>query len=125
MIERTNMGRFRIQPEDRPGRWLCIAYAFPPIHRSGTHRTLGFIRHLDDLGWDATVLTVNPPNGERVDGELAALVPETTRVVRTDWYDAIAIVKRMVPGMAERTPTDPQNGTPAYVAPSRRPASAV
>jgi glycosyltransferase involved in cell wall biosynthesis len=72
--------------------WLCIAYAFPPINRSGTHRTLAFVKHLDRLGWDATVLTVDP-HDEPVDEALLQGIPASTRIVRTDWMDPSARVK--------------------------------
>ena len=73
-------------------RWLCVAYAFPPINRSGTHRTLAFVRHLDRLGWDATVLTVEP-NGETLDEMLLDAVPAGTRVIRTQCPDLIGGIK--------------------------------
>ncbi len=73
---------------------MCIAYAFPPINRSGTHRTLGFVRHLDNLGWAATVVTVEPKDGDSSDEGLTTLVPDATRVVRTGWSDPIAALKR-------------------------------
>ncbi len=76
-------------------RWLCVAYAFPPINRSGTHRTLGFVRHLDSLGWDATVLTVDPGD-EPVDAGLLDRVPESTEVIQSLWTDLIAQAKRML-----------------------------
>lgn len=107
------MERFDRKVEKRPGRWLCIAYAFPPIHRSGTQRTLGFVRHLHDLGWDATVLTVKPSGDDLVDRELDALVPATTRVVRTRWYDVLGLAGRFVPGRSRRSATasdDPSCG---------------
>jgi hypothetical protein len=63
---------------------LCVAYAFAPMARSGTHRTLAYVRHVDRLGWDTTVITVRP-KGEPVDAALATRVPPATRVVRTSW----------------------------------------
>ena len=87
------------QPARR--RWLCVAYAFPPINRSGTHRTLGFVRHLDRLGWDATVLTVKP-RGEALDASLARDVPRSTRVIPVECVDLIgkakACLARLKPG---------------------------
>ena len=73
--------------------WLCIAYAFPPINRSGTHRPLGFVRHLHALGWDASVLTV-PPRAEPIDESLLESVPSTTRIIRTAWFDPVAVMNR-------------------------------
>lgn len=65
-------------------RWLCIAYAFPPINRSGTHRTLGFVRELEQLGWTATVLTV-ATDQDATDPDLLRDVPPNTNVIRTRW----------------------------------------
>lgn len=76
-------------------RWLCIAYAFAPINRSGTHRTLGFVKHLDRLGWDATVLTVEPGN-EPVDGDLMRDVPASTRILRTPWTPLVGRLKDLL-----------------------------
>jgi len=75
-------------------RWLCIAYSFPPINRSGTHRTLAFVRYLAARGWDASVLTVEPTS-EPVDGHLESLVPTTVDVTRTACPDLIENVKRL------------------------------
>jgi len=74
--------------------WLCVAYAFAPINRSGTHRTLGFVRNLDKLGWDATVLTVDP-RGEALDQELTRQVPDSTTVIRTPWVNIIERIKQL------------------------------
>jgi glycosyltransferase involved in cell wall biosynthesis len=62
--------------------------------RSGTHRTLAFIRHLDRRGWDTTVITVEP-DGEPVDADLLARVPAGTRVIRTPWSPLTQQLKRM------------------------------
>ncbi|UCE58895.1 MAG: glycosyltransferase [Phycisphaerales bacterium] len=77
---------------DRRSHWLCIAYAFPPINRSGTHRTLGFVRHLDELGWNATVVTVDPGD-EPIDESLLKRIPASTNVIRTSWTDPIEWVR--------------------------------
>src|SRR3972149_5094457 len=90
-----------VSPSDSDGfrtpqrrQWLCIAYAFPPINRSGTHRTLAFVRHLHRLGWDATVLTVDPTN-EPLDENLLHRVPSYTSVIRTPWIDIIERLKSL------------------------------
>ncbi|MFQ5493985.1 MAG: glycosyltransferase [Phycisphaerae bacterium] len=121
-------------------RWLCIAYAFPPIHRSGTFRTLGFVKHLHTLGWDTTVLTVEP-HGEPFDDALLEELPDTTRIIRVPWRNVIERIKTATrPGaMPERVPhpspqrrvgdglqggmPEPQGGTPERVphpSPQRR-----
>jgi len=74
---------------------LCIAYAFPPIHRSGTQRTLGFVKHLSESGWDASVLTVEPA-GESLDATLLAQIPRVTQVERVAWLDRVAAWKHFL-----------------------------
>lgn len=85
------------KPADSTGRrrsLLCVAYAFAPVLRSGTHRTLAFVRHLDRRGWDSTVITVQP-DGEPVDLDLLSRVPERTRVIRTHWAPLTEQLKRL------------------------------
>lgn len=67
------------------GRWMCVAYAFPPVSRSGTYRTAGFVRYLAEQGWPATVITADPV-GEPCDFQLLDRVPQGTRVVTTKWW---------------------------------------
>ena len=38
-------------------RVLVLAYFFPPLGGAGVQRTLKFVRYLEPLGWDATVIT--------------------------------------------------------------------
>lgn len=78
--------------QTRRNKWLCVAYAFPPINRSGTHRTAAFVRHLARMGWDAEVITVEP-RGEPVDAALAEQIPPTTKVHRTRWVDLVEVAK--------------------------------
>ena len=78
--------------------WLCVAYAFPPINRSGTHRTLGFVEQMDRLGWDATVLTATPRD-ESLDEELLRRIPQSTHVIRVHWTNYIERIKRLTPGV--------------------------
>jgi len=85
------------KPEEQqryPRRWLCIAQAFPPVNRSGTHRTLGFVKHLDRLGWQATVVTAQPHN-DPIDATLLADVPASASVRRTAWADPVASLKHL------------------------------
>lgn len=79
----------------RHRRWLCIAYAFPPTNRSGTHRTLGFVRELDRLGWDATIITAQPAAADPLDRKLIDLVPPHTKSVAVEWYDLVDGIKRL------------------------------
>jgi len=83
-------------PPLRRPRWLCIAYAFPPINRSGTHRTLAFVKDLDRLGWDATVVTATA-DGEPVDDSLRTRIPASATVMRLPWTDLVQRVKNLCP----------------------------
>jgi glycosyltransferase involved in cell wall biosynthesis len=84
----------RAQPSARRARWLCVAYYFPPINRSGTHRTVGFVNHLARAGWDATVLTVEPRD-EPIDESLLRHVPSSTTILRVPWYDPAERARRI------------------------------
>ncbi len=96
---------------NKPKRWLCIAYAFPPINRSGTHRTLGFVRHLHQAGWYASVVTVSPED-EAIDDAATALIPDKTRVSRTTCIDLIARVKQAEARLWAWLGKVPRGGTP-------------
>ena len=63
-------------------RVLFIAYLFPPISNSGTRRSLSFVNHLPDRGWEPVVLTVAPADGERLDPQLLAEVRSDTCIER-------------------------------------------
>jgi glycosyltransferase involved in cell wall biosynthesis len=49
---------------------LFIAYLYPPIANSGTRRSLSFVNHLPDHGWQPTVLTVQDPPARSCDPAL-------------------------------------------------------
>ncbi len=64
-------------------RVLMLAYVFPPIGGGGVQRTLKFVRYLDPLGWDATVVSTRSRLYPARDPSLLEEVPAATRVVRT------------------------------------------
>jgi len=69
-------------PESR--RVLVIAYYFPPMGLSGVQRTLKFVKHLPQHGWNPTVLTVGPVGYFAQDATLLEdLNDPGIRVVRT------------------------------------------
>jgi len=74
---------------------LVIAYYFPPLQASGVFRTLAFVRHLSSLGWDITVLTLQPSDhtvaGDILMGELSMGV----KVVRAKERDIFRLWARM------------------------------
>ena len=62
---------------------LVIAYHFPPMTvSSGIHRTLSFVRHLRDHGWESVVLTVTPRAYSAVGDEQLSDIPKGMRVER-------------------------------------------
>src|SRR5947209_6870467 len=64
-------------------RVLVLAYFFPPLGGAGVQRTLKFVRYLDPLGWDATVVTTRSRDYPAHDQSLLQEVPASARVVRT------------------------------------------
>lgn len=60
-----------------------LAYYFPPLGGGGVQRTLKFVRYLEPLGWDATVISTRSRLYPARDPSLLAEVPASTRVVRT------------------------------------------
>lgn len=64
-------------------RVLMIAFHFPPMAgSSGIQRTLRFVRHLPEFGWEPLVLTVTPHAYERTSMDLMADVPSGVVVNR-------------------------------------------
>lgn len=74
-----------------------VDYFFPPLAGSGAQRTLGFVNHLDELGWTPTVLTVH--NGEYQgsfrDVSLLKRIPESVTVHRTASVEPVRFAKRL------------------------------
>lgn len=64
-------------------RVLVLAYLFPPLGGAGVQRTLKFVRYLEPLGWDATVVSTRSQDYPARDPSLLQEIPETTRVIRT------------------------------------------
>jgi glycosyltransferase involved in cell wall biosynthesis len=64
-------------------RVLVLAYLFPPLGGAGVQRTLKFVRYLEPLGWDATVVSTRSRHYPARDPTLLREVPLSTRVVRT------------------------------------------
>jgi hypothetical protein len=65
-------------------RVLMVSPHFPPDTSAGTHRVRLFASYLHEFGWEPTVLSVDPAGYEgRLDPDLARLVPERVRVIRT------------------------------------------
>jgi len=69
-------------------RALLIAFHFPPMRASGTHRTLGFCRHLPEFGWRPLVLTATADAWPDVSDDDLSLLPPDLRVERAPAFDA-------------------------------------
>jgi glycosyltransferase involved in cell wall biosynthesis len=74
-------------PHERQARTmkcvLMIAYHFPPLAgSSGVQRTLRFVQHLPQFGWQPLVLSAQPRAYERVADDLQEEVPRDTIVRR-------------------------------------------
>ena len=68
---------------NRLKRVLMIAYHFPPLAgSSGIQRTLRFVQHLPQLGWQPLVLSAVPRAYEKTSDDLLADVPAGTVVRR-------------------------------------------
>jgi glycosyltransferase involved in cell wall biosynthesis len=70
---------------------LVFAYHFPPIGGGGVPRTLAFVKHLGDFGWNVTVVTGPAVAGSdlgsaqadvMVDETLLGQIPESVEIVR-------------------------------------------
>jgi glycosyltransferase involved in cell wall biosynthesis len=64
-------------------RVLVLAYFFPPLGGGGVQRTLKFVRYLEPLGWDATVISTRSRLYPARDPSLLNDIPASARVTRT------------------------------------------
>jgi len=63
---------------------LMVAYHFPPLAgSSGIQRTLRFVQHLPQFGWQPVVLTVHPRAYPETRADLLDEIPEETTVHRS------------------------------------------
>ena len=85
---------------DGPGKGikkhiLVIAYYAPPSNSSGTFRTLGFIRHLVNMGWQVTLLTGKNSNVDLKENELKQNIPPSVRVIRAANWDLFFLWQKL------------------------------
>ena len=67
----------------KPRRLLMVAYHFPPLRgSSGIQRTLRFVQHLPEFGWQPLVLTASPRAYEDTSDDQLREIPEGTVVRR-------------------------------------------
>ena len=88
---------FTAVPAARPLRLLVITYYWPPSGGAGVQRSLKFVKHLPALGVEPTVITVDPEKGAYpvLDESLAAEVPASVRVIRTDTSEPFGSYKKL------------------------------
>src|SRR5688572_27654748 len=63
-------------------RVLFLAYLFPPIANSGTHRPLKFVKYLAENGWEPIVVTAAQFHGQPIDDALIDEIPKGVSVHR-------------------------------------------
>jgi glycosyltransferase involved in cell wall biosynthesis len=70
-------------------RLLMVAFHFPPlVGGSGIQRTLRFLQHLPEYGWQPLILSASPRCYAETGGELLNEIPEGTVVQRSFALDA-------------------------------------
>lgn len=79
-------------------RLLLVTYYYPPSGGSGVQRPLKMSRYLPSLGWDVTVLTVDPAFAAYpdLDPSMLADVPPEVAVERTRSWDPYAAYARLI-----------------------------
>lgn len=93
--------------------WLCIAYAFPPIRRSGTHRPAAFVRGLAEHGWRANVLTVQAPPEEAIDHRLLDALPAETTIHKAAWFRPLHRVLQTIRSLFPPSPQTVHSDEPS------------
>lgn len=79
---------------------LFITYYWPPSGGAGVQRSLKFVTYLPEYGIQPIVLTVDPARATYpvLDDSLSAEVPATIKVVRTDSFEPLRILKSLSGG---------------------------
>jgi glycosyltransferase involved in cell wall biosynthesis len=86
-------------------RVLMIAYHFPPLAgSSGIQRTLRFVQHLPQLGWDPVILTAHPRAYASTSEDLVSEIPKNVHVERVFALDSARhlAIRGRYPGFAAR-----------------------
>lgn len=94
---------------------LVIAGEFPPLKTIGRIRTVKFVKHLQDHGWKAIVVTLEPSGQEpNYDPGLLAEIPEGVKVIRLPLVDLeakIAQTAKRLLGRGSSTSQAPSSAT--------------
>ena len=70
---------------------LYITYQFPPKASGGVFRSLYFIKHLQDFGWNPTVLTVSSKYHWAKDSSLLSDIPQNIEICRAHEFDTLLL----------------------------------
>ena len=81
----------RIEPpcQESQRRVLVVSYFFPPAGDVGGQRTLRFIKHLPQFGWEPIVLTTANGRVSRLDETLLEQIPSGIEVHRTHSFERL------------------------------------
>ncbi len=105
------------EPEERR-TVLMIDYLFPPIAGPGIQRTLGYVQHLKQYGWEPLVLTVRDGEHSLYDVSLLDRVPKDIVVERTLSLEPVRFVKRFLVKPSEgEAPGTLRTGRPLWRGP--------
>ena len=74
---------------------LVIAYVFPPIAYAGTYRTMRLCKHLVDLNYEVTVLTIAEQPDLHNDYTLLKKIGDKVKIVRTRTIDPWRAYQKM------------------------------
>jgi glycosyltransferase involved in cell wall biosynthesis len=77
-------------------RVLVVDYLFPPIAGPGIQRTLGYVGHLHEYGWNPIVLTVRDGDHSMLDSSLLRRVPNHVSVVRTRSLEPVRFARKLL-----------------------------
>jgi len=75
-------------------RVLIITYYFPPSGGSGVQRTLKFIKHLRNFGWEPIVLTALNADYPAYDESLWEDVPKDMKIYRSKIFEPYRLYRR-------------------------------
>ena len=75
--------------EDNKKGILMICYVFPPLAYAGTHRSIRLCKHLNRLGYDISVITIDIKRKLQNDDGLLSKVRGTCEIYRTKTIDPL------------------------------------
>lgn len=88
---------------------LFINYYFPPMGGGGVQRITKFLKYLDYDRFDVTVLTVRPSFFYTEDTSLAAEIPDTVKILRSESLDPFRLMHLFRKFFRRRSPETENN----------------